>query len=400
MALVLLTLLVGWYYPGGIVALTNALASRALAVKDLAAAERWLVWSRRFGGNEPHAELLAARLARRQNRFDDVRRHLLHAQKLGASIDLLQREQWLVQAQAGQMREAEPHLAGLLVDPRSDGAEICEAYVTGYLLTYQLARARAVLKAWEGDFPGDPQPHLIRARMLQKEQNWNEAVAAYRRVIELAPGNAEAMRGLADVLATRREPAEALEWYRRVPNDSIHAVEAQIGAANCQVSLGETAAARKLLTQVLAADPEQPLVLRTLARLELEAGNYPRAVELLRKAQEQRPQDDETLYLLAAALRRTGGGVQARQLSAEADRIRDTNIAINKLAGIVAQKPEDVEARYQIGTRLLDIGMRTEALIWLNSVLQFEPDHAGAREAIERARSQSQDSGPASAARL
>src|SRR5437868_3851534 len=89
---VLLCALLGFGLLGGFSAITNALASRGLNERDLAAAERWLSWSRRLPGNALRTELLEARLDRRRNRLDDMQQHLLEAQRLGAPIDLLERE--------------------------------------------------------------------------------------------------------------------------------------------------------------------------------------------------------------------------------------------------------------------------------------------------------------------
>ncbi len=392
---VFLCALLGLGLLGGFSAVTNSLASRALGERDLAAAERWLSWSRRLHGNALRTELLEARLDRRRNRLDDMQQHLLAAQRLGADIDLLEREQWLALAQAGQMREADPHLARLLTDPRGDGAEICEAYVTGYLLTYQFARGEAVLAAWAADFPRDLQPRLIRARLSKKNQDWKGAESAYRQVLEVAPASAEAMLGLADVLMTQQRPADALEYYLRIPPGSSETIPARAGAATCLVTLGRVSQAREILSDLLAAHPDQPLGLRALGRVELEAGNYQRATELLRKSQLQEPENDETLYLLAGALRGIGEIDEARRLSSKVKQIREANVEINRLATIVAQEPDNVAARYQIGQLLLSIGMQKEALVWLKSVLQFEPGHTAAREEIERFEPQSKKNGAA-----
>jgi tetratricopeptide (TPR) repeat protein len=282
------------------------------------------------------------------------------------------------------MREADPHLARLLTDPRGDGAEICEAYVTGYLLTYQFDRGQAVLDAWAADFPRDLQPRLIRARLSKKNQDWKGAESAYRQVLEVAPASAEAMLGLADVLATQQRPADALEFYLQVPAGSLEAIPARAGAATCLVTLGRVSQAREILSDLLTAHPDQPLGLRALGRVELEAGNYQKATGLLRKSQLQEPENDETLYLLAGALRGIGKVDEARQLSSKVKQIREANVEINRLATIVAQEPDNVAARYKIGQLLVGIGMRKEALVWFRSVLQFEPGHAAARDEIER----------------
>lgn len=367
---------------GGFSAVTNAIASRALAHRDLKGANRWLARSEWLGRDDASTEMLRARLALKENRLDDVRNHLLRAHRLGASPDQLNREQWLAQAHAGQMREAGPHLSELLTDPRDDGPDICEAYATGYLRTYQIPQAKAVLDAWSADFPDDDQPHLFRARVLLEAHNLKGAEAEFRIAHDLAPDNTEALLGIAELLATQKNPDEALEWYRRIPASSERSINARIGQAECLAALGRPAEAHEILSKLAEANSDHPTILRNLGRLELEAGHSERAAELLRRSQKASPNDDETLYALASALRASGDVEEAQQLSTRVREIRQTTSEIIRLIGDLVQQPEDVETRYRLGILHFKNGATREGLTWLQSVLQFQPDHRGAREAL------------------
>lgn len=380
---------------GGLSTVSNSLASRALASRDLKAADRWLAWSTRLGRDDATTELLRARLALKRNRLDDVRKHLLSAHRLGASPEQLNREQWLAQARAGQMREAAPHLPELLTDPRDDGPDICEAFATGYLMTFQIQQARSVLDAWSADFPDDDQPHVFRARVLLHEHNLKGAEAEFRIAHRLAPADMEPIQGIADILATQKNPEEALEWYRRIPASSERSINARIGEAGCLVALGRSAEAHEILSKLADAHPEHPTVLRDLGRLELEAGHPDRAVDLLRRSQKASPDDDETLYALASALRATGAGAEAQQLSARVREIRQTTSESSRLINDLLQRPDDVESRYRIGLLQFKNGAIQEGLLWMQSVLQLEPEHRGARAALlEHSTGQKDESRP------
>src|SRR5262249_35322564 len=128
-------LLAGWGAYHGLPIAFRALAARALASRDADAAARWVGLWQRVDRSNPQTELFWARIARRRQDYEAVRAHLQRALDLGAARDLVEREEWLTLAQLGQMRDADPHLAALLSAPGEDGAEICEAYVNGYLLT-------------------------------------------------------------------------------------------------------------------------------------------------------------------------------------------------------------------------------------------------------------------------
>jgi tetratricopeptide (TPR) repeat protein len=381
--LLVLAAAITWGACGGGTLLLNRRASRALSFRDVAAAERWLAWSSRLGFSDGETALLKARLARRQNRMDEVPRFLTEAQRRGAAVDLLQREQWLALAQSGRMREAEPHLEKLLLDPRDDGAEICEAFVIGYLLTYRINRVEALLSAWSSDFPRDPLPHLIRARVLRSYNGWKDAEEAYRLALERDPDNAEAQHGLGDALMKQQRPGEALEWYLRVPAVSQHAVDSQLGAVDCLTALGRATEARDRLSRLRAGHPGNPRLLLADARLDLEAGNYQAAEGLLRQARALEPDNDEVLFVLASAVRGLGKTDEARQLLAESERMGGVLREVRRLQASCLQDPLNVETRMRIGKLLLSIGSQKDARIWLKSVLQINPEHQGAQEALK-----------------
>jgi tetratricopeptide (TPR) repeat protein len=57
--------------------------------------------------------------------------------------------------------------------------------------------------------------HVLLADVLQKEWQWAEAEAEFRRALELAPSDASAQAGFADWLMCQGHTEEALAWARR-----------------------------------------------------------------------------------------------------------------------------------------------------------------------------------------
>jgi tetratricopeptide (TPR) repeat protein len=131
------------------------------------------------------------------------------------------------------------------------------------------------------------------------------------------------------------------------------------------------------------AHPEHPRLLLAEGRLELEAGNYEAATDALREARALDPGNDDILFALAAAVRARGNPDEAKQLLAEADHLRQVWLEVRKLQTTCLQEPLNIEARYQIGKLLMSIQARNDARIWLNSVLQLDPEHEGARAALQ-----------------
>src|SRR5947207_1480547 len=95
------------------------------------------------------------------------------AKSLGYAPDAVRREWILTNAQSGRLGEAEPALERLLVDPQDDGAEICEAFVTGYFANYRIDSAMQLLDAWERDYPTDGQPHYLRGKFFEHSEMWD-----------------------------------------------------------------------------------------------------------------------------------------------------------------------------------------------------------------------------------
>ena len=133
--------------------------------------------------------LLLARLQRRTGQAARTPALLRQAEKRGADATRVQREKLLLLAQTGQLREAEPHLANLLLEPRGDGEAICEAYVQGYFANLRVAEATRLLDAWQAEYPRSPQQFFMRAYLMQALALRPEAVAAYRQGLARRQGS-------------------------------------------------------------------------------------------------------------------------------------------------------------------------------------------------------------------
>ncbi len=162
-------------------------ARQALELRDHDRALAQLLSARRMAGPRSDVEFWLARTYRRQGQLPTMSEHLERAWRLGADKSLLEREQWLAQAQSGQLRETEPHLAKLLQMAGDDLPDVCQAYVSGFFANLRFDEADALLAGWEKDFPNDPEPHFLRGHGQEMRLNAGEAVSAYRRGLQLAP---------------------------------------------------------------------------------------------------------------------------------------------------------------------------------------------------------------------
>jgi hypothetical protein len=77
-------------------------------------------------------------------------------------------------------------------------------------------RARIILEEGLGRHPGSASGHVVHGRVLKDLGEAGDAVAAFRRVLDLDSGNLVALRGLGDLALTEGRSADAAELYREV----------------------------------------------------------------------------------------------------------------------------------------------------------------------------------------
>lgn len=370
----------------------------ALTGRKVGVALHWLAVAEWFDPKNPDTAFLRARAYRKLGEMERVAQQLQHALDLGCPPERVRREQSLALAQSGSLDEVEKQLVDMFVDPRGDEAEICEAYVNGCMRNYRFAEAHKILNLWEADFPGDPQPNFLRARIFEHFSRFDRATSEYLRALEKHPGHAPAAYGLGRVALTQDKPGEALKYYRLCETNMSRKGPARVGIAACLRRLERTDEARRILRQVSRLPPEslaaafrdvgdkretsRTAVDAELGRLELAAGNFDNAARLLRKALEGNPRDWQIRYSLATALQRLGETDEAKS---EFDRVRNTKAVLGKVDDCLVAlmtDPGDVESRYTLGEIYLKYLSEDQGVVWLQSVLHYDVGHVPTHRAL------------------
>ncbi len=364
--------------------LFKALASKSLREREPAQALEWLAWARRFQADDGELEFLSARSARQKGEMNQLRLHVERAWKLGYPTAILEREQILGLAQSGQMQSAEPALAGLLVDPQDDVAEICEAFATGFLKNYRRNDALRLLEAWVNDQPNNPRARMIRAKLDIEIQQWAGATDHLEKVLQARPAQTEAAYLLAGVLLQQKLPERALIWLARAENDSRFRTPAQVQRVAALRMLTRYDEAEKLASMLLERDADEPSVLFEAGKLESDVGNYSRAIEHLDHARRIDPNSSEVRYALGVALRGAGRGDEAKPHFQFVAQARERLALALRRQDDVAKDPQDVEARCEIGSIYLDYGQPEKGILWLNSALQYDPQCQTAHQCLAR----------------
>lgn len=325
--------------------------------------------------------LRLARVARRLGQLQPFLEHLQQAQELGLAPDLAQREQLLLQAQAGNLEQVEPHLSQLLRRDAPDLNEVCAAIVAGYVHNYEFGPAFRYLEAWEKDFPEDPEPHIMRARIRQSWHNVREAERELRLALALRPTWRGLPQMLAQVLTEQNRLEEAAELLADVALRNPADNRLQLAWADCLIRTGRTPEAKVLLDRLESVEPASVDLLFGLGRIDLWEGQTERGLERLTRARELDPQRNDVRYAYAQALAQAGQLDEARTEREAVERSTRAQARIFELSEQLVKTPQDLETRFEIGQTLLAEG-DSEGVAWLETILRFDPLHRPTHAAL------------------
>jgi tetratricopeptide (TPR) repeat protein len=370
------------WFGGGAAGFALMQARSALSSRDLDASLEWIEIVDWLDIRNAEAALLKARISRRKGELGDARDWLQKALDRGCPQKDVRREQTLAFAQAGQMREAEPQLRALLLDPGDDAQEICEAFASGYYLNHELKKAAALIDSWAADFPEDPQPWLFRGRIQKSQQEPKLAESAFREALKRDPNFVDAWPELGEVLIEQLRPEEALAAFQRCLELAPDHDNARVGIAAAYVVLGKPEKALPELNRVLENRPHLQTALLQRGKLHMEAARYDDAVKDFRTLCQVAQGVPGHRYQLAMALRSAGHVDEARGHFEFAEKGRTALRAVDMVTLRVSENPEDLKARFELGTTLLEYGDPTQGVAWLRSILEYAPEHREALKAL------------------
>jgi tetratricopeptide (TPR) repeat protein len=139
--------------------------------------------------------------------------------------------------------------------------------------------------------PDDVNAHGNLAKVLAAQGKFDEAVKEYQRTVELAPDSARAHFGFGQALQSQGDIKAAMAEYRRTMELNSKHLPAHLSlawllATSPEASLRDGNQAVELAREAeRLGGGESPQLLDTLAAAYAEAGQYPKAVETAKRAQ-------------------------------------------------------------------------------------------------------------------
>ncbi len=377
------------------VLLLNFLARQSLSNLDYPAAEHWIKRTSYLTQGNAESEMIAARIARHEGRLDQMADHLSKASRLGADRQAIQIEEAMALAQNGKLDEVEADLFRWLSNGIGDADEISDAYANGLAANSRFDNANEILDAWQRDFPKDPRPEYRLGRLNEHLQLWEQAAEAYLNSLKKKNDYYPSRFRLGRAYFTVRKIEEAKKSFEECLKMRFPEA-AKIQLAFCYRALGESDQARDILYDVLQQSyetilrsyhaveesPEHFEAASTLGDIESESGNYQEAYKWLKLAVEKNPRDLTARYSLALTMRRLGQTEQAEKDLAEIEKAKKALERANSLRVRIEAKPDDLEARLELGKLLIENESMRMGRFWLQSIFKFDPNHREAHRAL------------------
>jgi tetratricopeptide (TPR) repeat protein len=332
-----------------------------------------------------HAEtlLLAARTARRMKAFADAERYLDHYRHACGDDDDLTLERVLLRAEQGDVDVVAKFCSTLVAQEHPATPLILEALAAGYARVYRLGEAESTVDFWLEREPDNPQALVYRGQLLELRQRPTDAVASYRRAVEVDPDYDEARQRLVGALIDLQQATEALPQLEHLRRHWPHNVAVLVELGRCRAQLGEVAEAEALLDEVLEQMPAYIPALEERGLVAMRTGQVEQAEPWLRKATVLAPGSYRAHYQLSLCLQQRGKIEEARVIHARAKQIEADNRRFSEIIrDRMARTPHDPGLHFELGMIAFRAGSTREGLRWLESALREDPRHAQTHRAL------------------
>jgi tetratricopeptide (TPR) repeat protein len=277
---------------------------------------------------------------------------------------------------------------GRSTNQRSAGVSVC-------------LRILIVLMAWLSAAPaGASQPTAVDGREALK------AAVALVQEGKLSEADRQARRALADpetraaaysILGTIKLQQNRLDDSARLLGEAVRLeprlVGAQLSLAQLYTLQNKPDLALARFRAVLELDPDNPPARLALARFEVEKGNYQQALKLTEPVRPALRKSPEGVYVIAAALLRTGRRDEAAQLEADWNRLRNVPQAASVSFGLLLVQEGATDAGIAVLERAKQAGPPSYELSFnLAGAYLMKKDAARALEYYDAALSATPDS--------
>lgn len=210
---------------------------------------------------------------------------------------------------------------------------------------------------------GAERPYIVRGLEYLRLRQPEDALADFRRALEIAPTEYSATLNTGVALLQLGQPAEALAQYGKAAALRPRSAEPLANAAAVHLGLGNAATAARSAELAASLDPKNAMAWSNLGQAQLRLGQVDEAVASLERSLALRPDDPDALATRALAWLARKDVERAR---ADLDRAVNAN-------------PRSAQALYNRGTLAAQTGQLESAIADWTRAIAIDP---GARDAI------------------
>jgi tetratricopeptide (TPR) repeat protein len=204
-----------------------------------------------------------------------------------------------------------------MLDQFPDDANIKPTLLRFYLSQQETEKAEGFLRNQVDQTGENIEPFVELVQFLAQIQGREAALAELERELEVRPENrvVQALRaGLIFEMGNPDAGISAMEAALEGAEPSDETNNLKVALSRMLITTGNGVGARRLVEEILAADPSHVEALKLSAGWDIEGDNADRAINSLRTALDRAPQDAEAMTLMAEAHMRNGNRELARDL--------------------------------------------------------------------------------------
>jgi len=175
--------------------------------------------------------------------------------------------------------------------------------------------------------PKDLDSWLMMGRLEKVLQNSTEAMAAYKKALEIDPQNEDAMTGLATVYADLGDNKAAAEMLRKVAEKNPNP-RSLTSLASVYEQLKDYSLAAEMLRRALDQQPGNSELKRALAEDLLQSEQFDDALKTYRELAAEDPKDSHSLLRMSQIYRQKQDFAKAREAADKAKQIEPDNLEV------------------------------------------------------------------------
>lgn len=232
--------------------------------------------------------------------------------------------------------------------------------------------------------PADARPYRLLGLIHKDYERYGEAATFYRQALarKLIPATLQEVSiEFAETLIKTRSYQAALDALQKATSTT----DVQVLKAQCLIGLGESAAAGKILDDVLAQHPEHFSGLNERAGIYLEQQQHESAIKMLQHAIELKPTDYLANFRLAQSLRGAGKSEEADEAAKRAADIKTKREQFSKLHQDATAKPQDAQVRIELGDLAAELDMPDLSITWYKAAVGLDPQNETAQQKLQAA---------------